>query len=335
MRRLFLVAAGAGLWLAACSESRQPTAPAVPMGPAASAVPAIAGPEILGFEKDHPHTHIQLPRGFARGLAKPANTGIIYHGGPLFTAPTRVVAIYWSGSTIYNGGPAPGSQGNGSQDGSIVGQFLRSLGGSPYFNINSTYFDGSGTHVQNSVAYTAFWASNTNAPTSGQTISDAQVQAQIVAGFNSGALTYDNSTLYAVFSGPGVNLGGGFGTQYCAYHGHFTSNGRDVKYAVMPRDYDFPSACSALVGSPNNDFAADAEVNTLAHETEETTTDEDLNAWYDRRGNENADKCAWTFGTTYTTSNGSTANMNLGGKDYLIQRNWVNAGNGGCLQQYP
>jgi len=23
--------------------------------------------------------------------------------------------------------------------------------------------------------------------------------------------------------------------------------------------------------------------------------------------------------------------MNLGGKDYLIQRNWVNVGNGGCL----
>jgi len=78
----------------------------------------------------------------------------------------------------------------------------------------------------------------------------------------------------------------------------------------MPRDYDFPSACAALNGSPNDDFAADADVNTLAHETEETTTDEDL-------------------------TNGSTANMNLGGKDYLIQRNWVNVGNGGCLVQYP
>jgi hypothetical protein len=326
MRRLFLVAAaGAVLWLAACSDSRQPTEPAAP---------ALAGPEMLRFEADHPHTHIQLPRGFARGLAKHTNTGIIYHGGPLLIA-TKVVAIYWSGSTIYAGGPTPGTTGTGSQDGSVVGAFLRNLGGSPYFNINSTYFDGSGTHVQNSVAYTGYWASNTNAPTSGQTISDAQVQAQIVAGFNSGALTYDNSTLYAVFSGPGVDLGGGFGTQYCAYHGRFTSNGRDVKYAVMPRDYDFPNACAALVGSPNNDFAADAEVNTLAHETEETTTDEDLNAWYDRRGDENADKCAWTFGTTYTTSNGSTANMKLGTRDYLVQRNWVNVGNGGCLVQYP
>jgi phosphate-induced protein 1 len=325
MKRLFLLAAGAGVWLAACSESSQPTAPGT------SPITAVATPEMLRFEADHPHTHIQLPKGFARGAAKTASTGINYHGGPLFTSQTNVVAIYWSGSTIYGGGPLPGTTGNGSQDGSVVGAFLRSLGGSPYFNINSTYFDGSGTHVANSVAYTRYWAVNTNAPTSGQTVSDAQVQALIVSGFNSGALTYDNSTLYAVFSGPGVNLGGGFGTQYCAYHGRFSSSGRDVKYAVMPRDYDLPSACSALNGSPNNDAAADAEVNTLAHETEETTTDEDLNAWYDRRGNENADKCAWTFGTTYVTSNGSTANMSLGGRDYLVQRNWVNSGNGGCL----
>jgi hypothetical protein len=76
-------------------------------------------------------------------------------------------------------------------------------------------------------------------------------------------------------------------------------------------------------------------VNTLAHETEEAATDPDLNAWYDRRGYENADKCAWTFGSTYTTSNGSTANMNLGGKDFLIQRNWVDAGSGGCALKYP
>ena len=43
----------------------------------------------------------------------------------------------------------------------------------------------------------------------------------------------------------------------------------------------------------------------LAHELEESVTDPDLNAWYDSRGGENADKCAWTFGTTYTAANGA------------------------------
>ena len=43
----------------------------------------------------------------------------------------------------------------------------------------------------------------------------------------------------------------------------------------------------------------------IAHELEEAATDPDLNAWYDSRGDENADKCAWTFGTTYTAANGA------------------------------
>jgi len=32
---------------------------------------------------------------------------------------------------------------------------------------------------------------------------------------------------------------------------------------------------------------------------------------------------AWKYGTTYTAS-GATANMKLGGRDYLVQSNWVN-----------
>jgi hypothetical protein len=328
MKRLFALVAIAG-FAAACSDRPAPTQP--------------GAPSFLSVADGQPHVHVMPLKAQALGLdaarpggggGKRGSTGILYHGGPIFYQ-TNVVAVYWADSPIYNGGPAPGTTGTGAQDGSLIGYFLRNLGGSPYFNINTTYFDGTGAHVQNVVNYTGFWAANTNVPASGASVSDAQVQAQLASGFASGALTFDQNTLYEVFSGPGVNLGGGFGTQYCAYHGHFSLNGNDVKYSVMPHDYDFPTACAALSGSPNNDFAADAEVNTLAHETEETTTDEDLNAWFDRRGQENADKCAWTFGATYTTGNGSVANMNLGGRDFLVQRNWVNAGSGGCANQYP
>jgi len=133
-----------------------------------------------------------------------------------------------------------------------------------------------------------------------------------------------------VFTAGRTNLGGGFGTQYCAYHTYFTLNGKVVLYAAQPYNYAFPAACTAQAPSPNNAPAADAEVNTLAHEIEEATTDPRLNAWYDGQGFENADKCAWTFGQTYTTPNGGIANMNLGGKDFLIQRNWINSGTGGC-----
>ena len=336
--RWSLVLVGGALGLAACSDNSTPTQPG-----GSQAVRAVGSPALLSQQEIPSHIHVMPTRALAVGLdagAKPggggghANTGIFYHGGPIIQFQS-VVAVYWAGSTIYNGGPGAGTTGGGAQDGSLIGFFLRNLGGSPYFNINTTYFNGAGTHVANSVTYTGFWADNTNVPAAGSSVSDAAVQAEVIKGLSSGALSFDASTLYAVFSGAGVNLGGGFGSQYCAYHGHFSWNGNDVKYAVMPHDYDFPTACAALSGSPNNDFAADAEVNTLAHETEETTTDEDLNAWYDRRGFENADKCAWTFGTTYAAANGATANMNLGGKDFLIQRNWVNAGSGGCAKSYP
>lgn len=274
-----------------------------------------------------------LLRGHARrrlSLDGPASgTGISYHGGPIIYTQ-QVAAIYWSSRTIYAGGPAPGTVGPGSADGSLVGFFLSNLGGSPYYNINTTYYDGTNSPVQNSVTYTQYWASNTDVPLAGIPVSDAQIQQQIVSGFTSGALPYDPNTLYLVFSDALVDLGGGFGVLYCAYHGHFDWNGNDVKYAAMPHDIDFPD-CNALNGSPNDDPAADAEVNTIAHETEETNTDEDLNAWYDDAGNENADKCAWTFGSTYTAANGATANMTIGGKDFLVQENWVNAGSGGCV----
>jgi hypothetical protein len=72
----------------------------------------------------------------------------------------------------------------------------------------------------------------------------------------------------------------------------------------------------------------------IAHELQEAVTDPDLNAWYDTRGYENADKCAWTFGGTSTASNGSAYNVTLGGRQYLIQRNWVNASGGYCSMSY-
>jgi hypothetical protein len=309
----------------------------------ASSAPITPSMAFEEFASPGNHVHMMPTQAnYAEANAKPGggggggggNTGIFYHGGPVILSP-RVVAIYWANAPIYNGGPAVNTTGTGAQDGSLIGAFLRSLGGSPYWNINHTYFDGSKNLVNNSLAYAGFWATNLNVPASGSAPTDANMQALINAGFASGAITYDPSTIYEIFTASGVNLGGGFGSSYCAYHGHFASTVGDVKYAAEPYDFEFPTACAALKGSPNGDAAADAEVNTIAHETEEFTTDPDLNAWFDRRGMENADKCAWTFGTTYVTSNGSTANMNLGGNDYLVQRNWINSGSGGCRQSNP
>jgi hypothetical protein len=275
----------------------------------------------------------------SRQQNRSSGTGIYYHGGPVLQAGTKVAAVYWASSPIYSGGPAAGTTGAGSSDGSLIGFFLRNVGGSPYYNINSTYTDGGGHAIVNSVTYTQYWANNANVPASGANVTDAQMVAMLQSGFNSGALSYDPSTLYHVFTAGKVNLGGGFGTQYCAYHAYATVTiggaSKTVLYSAMPYDYAYPSACTNGTASPNGDPGADAEINVLAHETEETTTDMFGSAWFDNRGYENADKCAWTWGSTQKAGNGGLWNITVGGKNFLVQENWVNSGSGGCVQHWP
>ena len=282
--------------------------------------------------------------GQAKGGGKPGGggttgtqAGINYHGGRVASpgsAAFHVVSIYWGAGAIYSGGPNPGTgdlTGSGAQDGSLIGTFLRGLGNTLYYNINKTYWDnigGSLRYVSGAVTYDGYWADGSSAPSGTQNISDAAIQAEIVSGFTSHNLTYAPDTIYTVFSAGGVNLGGQAFTQYCAYHGNFTWNGQDVIYAVMPYNA-YSSSCQGQATTPNSD-AADYEVNTLVHEIEEANTDPDLNAWYDRRGYENADKCAWTWGTTSTAPNGSKYNVTIGGRNWLIQRNWKNSGSGSC-----
>jgi len=263
------------------------------------------------------------------------NNGISYHGGPVLLTETKVVAIYWgtgaNSGPIFNNGPTPGTIGTGAQDGSLVGFFLRNLGGSSYFNINTTYTNGSGAHIANNVNYVGFWA-NASTPPSAPT--DGDMLAMLQSGFGS-KITYDSQTLYLIMTPSGVNLGGNFGTQYCAYHYHGSTSSGTVLYAAMPYNQQYPGVCTNGTKAPNGDAGADAEVNTLAHEIEETTTDLMGNAWFDVRGYENADKCAWSWGSTYTTANGGVANINVGGKDFLVQMNWINANGGGGRQSWP
>lgn len=326
-----LVLAAAAVGLAACAES--PTS-------SDTSTPADLQPSFSQeFATPGTHVHVMPPRGksldgFARGGkpggggggGKSPNTGIYYHGGPIVYTP-KVAAIYWSTSTIFANGPTPGTSGAGSGDASLVGYFMRNLGGSDYWQVNTTYTDGGSGKVGGSLAYSGYWATGSNPPASP---SDGAIQSLVATALSSGKLAFDDATVYAVFTGPGVNLGGGFGSQYCAYHGHFSWNGHDVKYAAMPYNADYPSGCSAGQ-SPNGDFPADAEVNTLAHEIEEFATDPSLNAWFDRRGYENADKCAWKFGSTYPGATGDAANIRVGTRDFLVQQNWINAGSGGCV----
>ena len=260
--------------------------------------------------------HETLPHNKAGGGA--SSTPISFHGGPVLVNGVNVYYIWygnWSSNTATT----------------ILPKLAMNIGGSPYFNINTTYYDGSGKHVPNLVT---LMGQATDTGSHGTALSDAAIQAVVSAAISSGALgPADPNGVYFVLTSADVNATSGFCTQYCGWHTHGTISGTDIKYAFIGNPDRCPSACSAQTTSPNGNLGADAMASIIAHELEEATTDPDLNAWYDRRGYENADKCAWTFGATKVT-NGAHWNMTLGGLNFLIQQNWVNASGGYCALSY-
>lgn len=256
--------------------------------------------------------------GEARTGNQTGSNGIYYHGGPVMTTTKNVYYIWygnWSGNTAT----------------SILTTLAQSIGGSPYFNINTTYTNGSGMSVSNSVAYKG---STTDNYSLGKSLTDANIQTIVSNAITSGKLPLDTNAVYFVLTSSDVNETSGFCTQYCGWHTYGTVNGINVKYAFIGNPDRCPSACEEQTKSPNNNAGADGMASIISHELEEASTDPNLNAWYDRRGAENADKCAWTFGATKTAANGSAYNMTLGGLEFLIQRNWVNAGGGYCALSY-
>jgi hypothetical protein len=257
-------------------------------------------------------------RAVRQGAAVQGN-GINYHGGPVIEGTTHVYYIWYGDWTKDAGANA------------ILTDFANNIGGSPYFNINTTYGDTAG-NVANSVYYVS---SASDAGSLGSSLNDNSIWTIATNAIASGKLPLDANGVYFVLTAPGVAETSGFLTQYCGWHSYGTYNSTNVKVAFVgdPAGPNLGNCAAQTSSSPNGDVSADAMASIVGHELEESVTDPLLNAWYDSSGNENADKCAWTFGVTYQ-SNGAFANMQLGGRNYLIQQNWLNANGGQCVLSY-
>jgi hypothetical protein len=237
--------------------------------------------------------------------------GIQYHGGPVMTGVKDVYLIWygkWTGNTAE----------------SILPALVTNLNGSKYFNINTTYTNGAGTKVANSIALIQ---QTTNNYSKGKSLTDADIVAIVnKAIFPNGVLLNDPNGVYFVLTSADVNETSGFCTSYCGWHNHTTIGGTVIKYAFVGNGDRCPSACQAQTISPNGNAGADGMASILSHELEETATDPRLNAWYQNSTTEeNADKCAWKFGSEKTLPSGAKYNMTMGGVHYLIQENWVDA----------
>ena len=67
------------------------------------------------------------------------DNGITDHGGPVMLGTTVNVYYIWYGNWA------------GNTATTILTDLAQNLGGSPYYNINTTYTDAAGTHVSNSL----------------------------------------------------------------------------------------------------------------------------------------------------------------------------------------
>jgi len=104
---------------------------------------------------------------------------------------------------------------------------------------------------------------------------------------------------------------------YCAWHSYGTCNGTPVQFAFFWKlDGDAGCDPQSTVSTESQGLAALANVS--GHELSEARTDPaSPGAWYDSSGQENGDKCAWTFNVpSVTFSNGS---------QWKIQGEWSNA----------
>ncbi len=254
-----------------------------------------------------------------QAAVRPAVTnGISYHGGPVMTANTNVYYI-WYGSWT-------------AAQKTILTAFMQGLGGTPIFNTNTTYYNSAKTPVRNVVTLAGSTSDNYSL---GNALSDANIKTIVSNAITGGWFPRDANGVYFVLTAPDVRETSGFGSQYCGWHTHASLGGVDIKYSFVGNAATIaPAGCGVKSPSPNGDGGVDAMASVIFHELSETVTDPDLNAWYDTSGNENGDKCAWTFGTLFPTSNGAQANVSFNSRNWKLQQNWVNAGGGYCALSF-
>jgi hypothetical protein len=235
--------------------------------------------------------------GGAPGAQKKAGGPLIDHGG-LVLDSSATYAIYW-------GTPAnfPGDLESG------MAALLTGLSDSSYLGIATQYVRGAAV----STRYAGSVSDTSTPPRKAPRVTD--IAAEICKLFPSP----DPAGVYIVFTSnaPHVN--------YCAWHAAATCNGVTFQLAYVPNQALLP-ACSPFtkvdLGCNSYSDGTVTSADSVAHEVMEAITDAHIDAWYDKNGEEVADKCNYNYQACVDLSTGS----------WQIQSEWSNA-IGGCQQQ--
>jgi len=258
-----------------------------------------------GHRPEPPKAGIHWAKGQAPTGQAGSSPNLQYHGGPVMGNAT-VTPIFWGpswGNHIWVGDKMTG-----------LASFYTGINQSTYANTVGEYTDSVGTPLTSSIA--SYLAVTDLSPArNGQ--STSQILAEVCKAIpNPVANGY-----YPVYTDtPRRNAG------FCAWHSSGTCNGTTVQFAFF-FNLDGDAGCDPQDTSQLHSQGLSALANVSGHELSEARNDPRLNAWYDSAGSENADKCAWTFGTPLLTF--------ADGNKWKIQGNWSNGAYNTAGRGYP
>jgi hypothetical protein len=304
----------------------QPNREDQPQGTTAQTSPSMA------FQAIHHGTPWRDPNGAAAaavGFAAPAGAHLTYFGGPIISNVQVIQVLYGSGS--YN----PQVAGSTSP---TMGNFFADITSTGLISLlqqyNTPVSGGTGQTFGNGT-FAGLFQIVPAAGNNGSTITDTQIQSELLAQINAGHLPApvldaqgNPNTLYMIYFPPGktISQGGSNSCQaggFCAYHGTTSStlNAKHVLYGVLP-DMQAGSGCSTGCGT-STVFGNYTSV--TSHELVEAMTDADVGiattfaaplGWYDMTNGEIGDICNAQQGT-YVAN----------GTSYIVQLEFSNSAN--------
>ncbi|HEY3541435.1 MAG TPA: hypothetical protein VGK79_02745 [Gaiellaceae bacterium] len=254
-------------------------------------------------------------------------SGKLYnHGGPVMTTNTTY-AIYWNPSNYGQSLPA-------GYD-TLINRYFTDVAADSGLRTNVYYTATQYSGIQYSSAFAGALSDTDALPGNGcsvysgvsKCLTTAQLQSEVSSFVTAKGLPRGPSVQYFLFTPAGVGSCDGSScayTNYCAYHDWIGSGSSEIIWANQPW-VENVSGCDA--GHHPNSLPGDAVLNVVSHEHNEAITDPNGNAWYDNRGYENGDKCAWSWGSP-TGSGSSAYNQVINGNHYMLQLEYSNADRG-------
>jgi hypothetical protein len=244
-----------------------------------------------------PEPKIFRTRQASRPLA--SSPQLSYHDGPVIHS-ARTYVIFWGHE--WNNSSFAGDKITG------LDRFFGGFGGSRYANTSTEYSDSSGAITSNA-AYQGHVMDVSAAPQRAAKTSQIIAEACKMSSNNP-----DPDGVYFVYTSTKAG-----NVNYCAWHSWGNcSNGAKIQVAYMP-NLDGIVGCDPQDNASGNSQGLAALANVTGHELVEAITDPRGSAWYDSSGQENADKCAWSFPP------GDGLSTLYDGSKFKIQMTWSNS----------